>query len=116
MACELFLLSSLWFLFLIFWMETISLWLFLCNFYQDRTFYQWGERVLVSDPGHLLYIFVSSAGPSRPPSCSPHSSWGRRAHGWSPAGWRTRGQRWEAPAAAPAALRTQPGPVLNRGR
>ncbi|XP_073178421.1 protein YIF1B isoform X3 [Lepidochelys kempii] len=44
MACELFLLSSLWFLFVIFWMETISLWLFLCNFYQDRAFYHWGER------------------------------------------------------------------------
>ncbi|XP_053865752.1 protein YIF1B isoform X3 [Malaclemys terrapin pileata] len=58
MACELFLLSSLWFLFVIFWMETISLWFFLCNFYQDRVFYHWGERVFVSDPGHMLYIFV----------------------------------------------------------
>ncbi|KAJ1108187.1 hypothetical protein NDU88_005569, partial [Pleurodeles waltl] len=58
MACELFLLSSIWFLFVIFWMETISVWLFLCNFYQDRAFYHWGERIFVNDPGHMLYVFV----------------------------------------------------------
>ncbi|XP_075771632.1 protein YIF1B isoform X2 [Pelodiscus sinensis] len=58
MACELFLLSSLWFLFLIFWMETISLWLFLCTVSQARAFHHWGGRVLVSDPSHVLYVLV----------------------------------------------------------
>lgn len=42
MVCEL-LLSSVWFLFVIFWLETISVWLFLCLYYQDRVFYHWGS-------------------------------------------------------------------------
>ncbi|KAJ8256604.1 hypothetical protein COCON_G00187560 [Conger conger] len=56
MVCELFLLTSIWFLFVIFWMETISVWLFLCNFYQDRAFYHWGDGVFADDPGHMLYM------------------------------------------------------------
>ncbi|KAJ8369175.1 hypothetical protein SKAU_G00092030 [Synaphobranchus kaupii] len=56
MVCELFLLTSVWFLFVIFWMETISVWLFLCNFYQDRAFYHWGDGVFADDPGHMLYM------------------------------------------------------------
>lgn len=42
MLCEV-LLSSLWFLFVIFWVETISVWLFLSMFYQDRAIYHWGD-------------------------------------------------------------------------
>lgn len=42
MVCEL-LLSCVWFLFVIFWLESISVWLFLCLYYQDRVFYHWGS-------------------------------------------------------------------------
>ncbi|KAJ8280678.1 hypothetical protein GJAV_G00057680 [Gymnothorax javanicus] len=62
MVCELFLLTSIWFLFVIFWMETISVWLFLCNFYQDRAFYHWGDGVFADDPGHMLYMLGSMDG------------------------------------------------------
>lgn len=62
MVCELFLLTSIWFLFVIFWMETISVWLFLCNFYQDRAFYHWGDGVFADDPGHMLYMLGSMEG------------------------------------------------------
>ncbi|KAJ7995547.1 hypothetical protein DPEC_G00245720 [Dallia pectoralis] len=62
MVCEL-LLSSLWFLFVIFWVETISVWLFLCIFYQDRTFYHWGDGAFADDPGQMLYM-LSRADPS----------------------------------------------------
>ncbi|KAG5269462.1 hypothetical protein AALO_G00202300 [Alosa alosa] len=57
MVCEL-LLSSVWFLFVIFWMETISVWLFLCFFYQDRAFYHWGDGVFADDPGQMLYMLT----------------------------------------------------------
>ncbi|KAG9342055.1 hypothetical protein JZ751_017051 [Albula glossodonta] len=65
MVCELFLLSSVWFLFVIFWMETISVWLFLCNFYQDRAFYHWGDGVFADDPGHMLYMLGRVDGSGR---------------------------------------------------
>ncbi|KAK6295976.1 hypothetical protein J4Q44_G00336890 [Coregonus suidteri] len=55
MVCEL-LVSSLWFLFVIFWVETISVWLFLCIFYQDQAFYHWGDGVFADDPGQMLYM------------------------------------------------------------
>ncbi|KAL7825379.1 hypothetical protein AOLI_G00325860 [Acnodon oligacanthus] len=55
MVCEL-LLSSVWLLFVVFWVETISVWLFLCLFYQDRAFYHWGDGVFADDPGQMLYM------------------------------------------------------------
>lgn len=55
MVCEL-LLSSVWFLFVIFWLETISVWLFLCLYYQDRVFYHWGSGGFADDPDQLLYV------------------------------------------------------------
>ncbi|KAF7669249.1 hypothetical protein LDENG_00209300 [Lucifuga dentata] len=55
MLCEV-LLSSLWFLFVIFWVETISVWLFLCMFYQDRVFYHWGDGEFLDDPGQMIYM------------------------------------------------------------
>ncbi|KAM7134072.1 uncharacterized protein RBU57_017695 [Macrochelys suwanniensis] len=114
MACELFLLSSLWVLFVIFWMETISLWFFLCNFYQDRAFYHWGERVFVSDPGHMLYVFVSSAGPGRPQTCSQRSGRARRARGWSPPG-HGRAMRGIPGEEAPTAAPPPPGSEASAG-
>ncbi|KAM7399156.1 hypothetical protein PAMP_018444 [Pampus punctatissimus] len=44
MLCEV-LLSSLWFIFVFFWVETISVWLFLSMYYQDQAFYHWGDGV-----------------------------------------------------------------------
>lgn len=55
MLCEV-LLSTLWFLFVIFWVETISVWLFLSMFYQDRAFYHWGDGVYTDDPGQMIYL------------------------------------------------------------
>ncbi|KAG1944184.1 hypothetical protein R3I93_003841 [Phoxinus phoxinus] len=55
MVCEL-LLSSVWFLFVIFWLETISVWLFLCLYYQDRVFYHWGSGEFADDPDQFLYV------------------------------------------------------------
>ncbi|MEQ2307755.1 hypothetical protein AMECASPLE_021458 [Ameca splendens] len=55
MLCEI-LLSSLWFLFVIFWAETISVWLFLSIFYQDQAFYHWGDGVFADDPGEIIYM------------------------------------------------------------
>ncbi|KAF4104522.1 hypothetical protein G5714_015509 [Onychostoma macrolepis] len=55
MVCEL-LLSSLWFLFVVFWLESISVWLFLCLYYQDRVFYHWGSGEFADDPDQLLYV------------------------------------------------------------
>ncbi|KAF7699709.1 hypothetical protein HF521_002667 [Silurus meridionalis] len=59
MVCEL-LLSSVWLLFVVFWVETISVWLFLCLFYQDRAFYHWGDGVFADDPGQMLYMLSRS--------------------------------------------------------
>ncbi|KAL3057535.1 hypothetical protein OYC64_007908 [Pagothenia borchgrevinki] len=56
MLCEV-LLSSLWFLFVIFWVETIGVWLFLSMFYQDRAFYYWGDGVFADDPGQMINMF-----------------------------------------------------------
>lgn len=55
MLCEL-LFSSLWFLFVIFWVETISVWLFLSMFYQDRALYNWGEGGFTDDSGEMAYM------------------------------------------------------------
>ncbi|KAG7243150.1 hypothetical protein INR49_016525 [Caranx melampygus] len=52
MLCEV-LLSSLWFLFVIFWVETISVWLFLSMFYQDIAFYHWGDGRSWTDDLHV---------------------------------------------------------------
>ncbi|KAK3531351.1 hypothetical protein QTP70_018154 [Hemibagrus guttatus] len=60
MVCEL-LLSSVWLLFVVFWVETISVWLFLCLFYQDRAFYHWGDGVFADDPGQMLYMLSRSS-------------------------------------------------------
>ncbi|MCI4385601.1 hypothetical protein PGIGA_G00052410 [Pangasianodon gigas] len=59
MVCEL-LLSSVWLLFVVFWVETISVWLFLCLFYQDRAFYHWGDGVFADDPGQMIYMLSRS--------------------------------------------------------
>ncbi|MEE6491191.1 hypothetical protein FKM82_016122 [Ascaphus truei] len=59
MVCELFLLSSVWFVIVIFWMETISMWLFLCHLFQDRALYQWGERIYINHPDQMVYIIIS---------------------------------------------------------
>ncbi|KAG9472986.1 hypothetical protein GDO78_015614 [Eleutherodactylus coqui] len=77
MVCEFFLLSSIWFVVVIFWMETISMWLFLCHLFQDRAMYQWGDRcvgcLLVGlywgrAPGNrgLLFPLQDSCHPPRP--------------------------------------------------
>ncbi|OCT67984.1 hypothetical protein XELAEV_18039280mg [Xenopus laevis] len=59
MVCEFFLLSSIWFVVVIFWMETISMWLFLCHLFQDRAMYQWGERIYISNPDQNMYIIIT---------------------------------------------------------
>ncbi|XP_073455091.1 uncharacterized protein [Aquarana catesbeiana] len=59
MVCEFFLLSSIWFVVVIFWMETISMWLFLCHLFQDRAMYQWGDRIYVSHPDQIMYVIIS---------------------------------------------------------
>ncbi|CAJ0940396.1 unnamed protein product, partial [Ranitomeya imitator] len=58
MVCEFFLLSSIWFVVVIFWMETISMWLFLCHLFQDRAMYQWGDRIYVTHPDQIMYIII----------------------------------------------------------
>ncbi|KAG8448736.1 hypothetical protein GDO86_015705 [Hymenochirus boettgeri] len=60
MVCEFFLLSSIWFVVVIFWMETISMWLFLCHVFQDRAMYQWGERIYITHPDQIMYIIITS--------------------------------------------------------
>ncbi|KAG8545354.1 hypothetical protein GDO81_021043 [Engystomops pustulosus] len=58
MVCEFFLLSSIWFVVVIFWMETISMWLFLCHLFQDRSMHQWGDRIYVAHPDQIMYIII----------------------------------------------------------
>ncbi|TRY58074.1 hypothetical protein DNTS_022715 [Danionella cerebrum] len=60
MVCDL-VLSSVWLLFLIFWLESISVWLFLCLCFQDRTvLLPWGSGDSFGDSEHFLYLLSSS--------------------------------------------------------